>query len=268
METNEKEPANLKRFSFGAFVIPFIWSIGSKAYGIAFITFIVAVIAAVLEQIGGYVVSAVLLLLWRIYLGFKGNSIAWDALIEKKTDAQPEPFQKKQKVWNIVALCILGVVLLMTFLGCSNNAAWTPSVSENLEPFDTVTWQGADESDVQSDGYNGTTYGLSTTTVTNEINVLGQSVSFTTEVPTVVGIPDNSIPLEDMEVISLPISPPAEVSSINAAFSGLRRNKEIADSLQRNRESTTNRTKRRLQAKRAVLSAYNDSLQNMRDSMN
>lgn len=113
MENNvEKTPTNLKRFNLGAFVMPLVWALASKAIGLAFITFLIVVVGFFIGKFGGSIISTIPILLWRIFLGVKGNSLAWDTLLEDNPNADPIEFQCKQRKWNIAAICILAGIVI------------------------------------------------------------------------------------------------------------------------------------------------------------
>ncbi len=85
-------------FNWGAFLLNWIWSIGNTSCGFAVLSFVLALIPLV--NLG-----------WAIYLGIKGNELAW----QSKRWNDVEHFRRTQRTWTRVALALLVVGIL---LGC------------------------------------------------------------------------------------------------------------------------------------------------------
>ena len=85
-----RAPECLEKFNWGALWAPIIWGLFNRAYLWAVLGFL---------PIVNYVVA--------IYLGFKGNKIAWQAF---QYEMSPESFDKKQKTWNFLGWVIFVLV--------------------------------------------------------------------------------------------------------------------------------------------------------------
>ncbi|MDZ7719216.1 MAG: hypothetical protein U5K72_10415 [Balneolaceae bacterium] len=93
---DESVPKSIKGWNWGAFFLHGIWGLGNKTY-IALLGFVPVINVPVM-----------------IYLGLKGNELAWQY---KKWDS-PEHFLSVQRNWNIagmVAFAIYAVVVLWEF---------------------------------------------------------------------------------------------------------------------------------------------------------
>ena len=97
---SNREPENLNKFNWGAFMLNMIWGIGNKSY----LTFLCLV--------------PVLNVVWVFVCGFKGNQWAWDSGCFKTA----EEFEATQATWNragiaYFVLMIVFFVLYFIFLG-------------------------------------------------------------------------------------------------------------------------------------------------------
>ena len=101
-KTSKKLPKELQKFNFAAFFFTFVWSCAHKCYWplIILIPFLGLVFLPVIA----------------VYLGFKGNQIAW----ENFDGTDIEKFKKEEQKWNIYTwiACIV-VVLLALFINLS-----------------------------------------------------------------------------------------------------------------------------------------------------
>ena len=84
-------PEGIKGFSWGAFLLSWIWAIGNSTW--------IGLLALV--PYVGFIVS--------IYLGFKGREMAWQ---NKRWDSV-EHFQRVQKQWSFWGVLIIGGIFLL-----------------------------------------------------------------------------------------------------------------------------------------------------------
>ena len=84
-------PEGIKGFSWGAFLLSWIWAIGNSTW--------IGLLALV--PYVGFIVS--------IYLGFKGREMAWQ---NKRWDSV-EHFQRVQKQWSFWGVLIIGGMFLL-----------------------------------------------------------------------------------------------------------------------------------------------------------
>ena len=87
-------PEGIKGFSWGAFLLSWIWAIGNSTW--------IGLLALV--PYVGFIVS--------IYLGFKGREMAWQ---NKRWDSV-EHFQRVQKQWSFWGVLIIGGIFLLAIL--------------------------------------------------------------------------------------------------------------------------------------------------------
>lgn len=110
METNEtlelanQLPDKLKKFNWGAFLLTWIWGLGNKTY-IALLVFPLALLGVI--PVLGYVAQ----LAFSIWLGIKGNELAW----KNKEWQSIEHFNKIQKRWATAGVIVLLLMLLFAF---------------------------------------------------------------------------------------------------------------------------------------------------------
>ena len=84
-------PEGIKGFSWGAFLLSWIWAIGNSTW--------IGLLALV--PYVGFIVS--------VYLGFKGREMAWQ---NKRWDSV-EHFQRVQKQWSFWGVLIIGGIVLL-----------------------------------------------------------------------------------------------------------------------------------------------------------
>ena len=84
-------PEGIKGFSWGAFLLSWIWAIGNSTW--------IGLLALV--PYVGFIVS--------VYLGFKGREMAWQ---NKRWDSV-EHFQRVQKQWSFWGVLIIGGMFLL-----------------------------------------------------------------------------------------------------------------------------------------------------------
>ncbi|TMO28029.1 hypothetical protein CWC28_09835 [Pseudoalteromonas sp. S4492] len=84
-------PEGIKGFSWGAFLLSWIWAIGNSTW--------IGLLALV--PYVGFIVS--------VYLGFKGREMAWQ---NKRWDSV-EHFQRVQKQWSFWGVLIIGGIFLL-----------------------------------------------------------------------------------------------------------------------------------------------------------
>lgn len=100
MEKNTDEsiedslPEDMKGWNWGAFFLNGIWGLGNKTY-IALLGFVPVINVPVM-----------------IYLGLKGNELAWD----NKDWNSIEHFQSVQKKWNIAGLVAFAIYAIVVFI--------------------------------------------------------------------------------------------------------------------------------------------------------
>ena len=98
-------PEGIKGFSWGAFLLSWIWAIGNSTW--------IGLLALV--PYVGFIVS--------IYLGFKGREMAWQ---NKRWDSV-EHFQRVQKQWSFWGVLIIGGIFLLGIL----SAILIPAIQAN-----------------------------------------------------------------------------------------------------------------------------------------
>lgn len=96
-QINKKLPKELQKFNYAAFFFTFVWSCAHKCYWplIVLIPFLGILILPIIA----------------IYLGFKGNQIAW----ENFNGTNIEEFKKQESKWNIY-VWIFGVIIVLAVL--------------------------------------------------------------------------------------------------------------------------------------------------------
>lgn len=93
-------PANINSFNWGAFMLWRWWALINGKILLSFIGLIL--IPFIKISYVFYIID----LLFRFYMGFRGNKISW----LKKDSTSPEKFEKYQKHWNFVGiLCFIFV---------------------------------------------------------------------------------------------------------------------------------------------------------------
>lgn len=97
--TNNEFPVELNRFNWGAFLLTWIWGIGHGVW-----ISLIALVAGFVPFIGGLIGLA-----FAIYLGIKGNELAWKT--GKYNDI--EAFKATERKWTIAGIIIL---LVGTFI--------------------------------------------------------------------------------------------------------------------------------------------------------
>ena len=91
----DKLPEQYNKFNWGAFCLSWIWGIGNKTY-IAFVSLALAFIPFV----GGLCSLA-----FSIWLGIKGNQLAW----KNKNWKSLEHFNSVQRLWAVIGAIVFGV---------------------------------------------------------------------------------------------------------------------------------------------------------------
>lgn len=93
-------PPEIKGFNFGAFALNFIWAFAHNLIGWGIIILVIGLIPVVqIINIG-----------FAIYLGVKGNELAW----KKRRFESVQQFKETQRVWNIA-----GIIVFCTFIPVS-----------------------------------------------------------------------------------------------------------------------------------------------------
>lgn len=93
-------PTEIKGFNFGAFALNFIWAFAHNLIGWGIIILVIGLIPVVqIINIG-----------FAIYLGVKGNELAW----KKRRFESVQQFKETQRVWNIA-----GIIVFCTFIPVS-----------------------------------------------------------------------------------------------------------------------------------------------------
>lgn len=111
----ETEPACLRKWNWGAFVLPALWGLFNNVYWPLFVNLGLYAIGSQIvfaENIIGRVIFLTIgSLAMGIYLGIKGNSLSWEGLSEKRHITR---FEKRQLVWNIIG--VLSFVLTIIYI--------------------------------------------------------------------------------------------------------------------------------------------------------
>lgn len=84
-------------FNWGAFLLNWIWTIGNTSCGFAVLSTVLSFIPLV--GLG-----------WAIYLGIKGNELAW----QSKRWNSVEHFRSTQRTWTRVGIAVVLVSILIT----------------------------------------------------------------------------------------------------------------------------------------------------------
>lgn len=98
-------PEEVKRFSWGAFFLNWIWGIGNKSY--LTMTIFASILTSFIPLIGAFVPLGLC-----IWFGFNGNEWAWR---NKKWDSV-EQFHEVQKKWAIWGIALAAVSIVMSIL--------------------------------------------------------------------------------------------------------------------------------------------------------
>ena len=99
-------PEGIKGFSWGAFLLSWIWAIGNSTW--------IGLLALV--PYVGFIVS--------VYLGFKGREMAWQ---NKRWDSV-EHFQRVQKQWSFWGVLIIGGMFLLGIVAAIASPAYKANV--------------------------------------------------------------------------------------------------------------------------------------------
>ena len=113
--TNSELPKELKRFNWGACLLPWIWGIGNNVrvalWGLLCFLMWIPVIGAII---------ALGLLIFQIWLGINGNRLAWNSKrwnnIEHFNDVQ-----RKWAMWSVIIL--FGVPFAIAFIAAFISSA-------------------------------------------------------------------------------------------------------------------------------------------------
>ena len=140
---NVQQPLKIKRFNFGAFFLPLIWSIANRQFWIAALVAVLygfGIHHAIAHSMNSGGVFSTILLAVGIYLGIKGTRLAWNTIAEKKGDAaDPDWFRTTQKAWSIAGLTVFGILVLSVMLPYIASASRTNTYSEEYE-YPTYNW--------------------------------------------------------------------------------------------------------------------------------
>lgn len=109
------EPINkyLKRWNWGAFILNCIWGLGNKLYVLS----IAAIITILILFLTIQPLGAVLLIGFAIFLGFKGNELAWN---KRKPEMTFDDFKSIQQKWCIAGIILLACIVLIAALSSNN----------------------------------------------------------------------------------------------------------------------------------------------------
>ena len=107
--TYEKKafPSNINSFNWGAFALWPFWGFGNNMTYL-FILYFVLLFASILLPI----IPSIIILIYSIYLGFKGNRLSW----ENKNLASIERFEQIQHKWNIAGIIIIAISIISSFI--------------------------------------------------------------------------------------------------------------------------------------------------------
>ncbi|MEO7719544.1 MAG: hypothetical protein ABIY70_25355 [Capsulimonas sp.] len=126
------------KWNWGAFSLPFLWSLNHKMRGYAAIAFVLAMIdraTGTFDTPMG-IASSLVFLAFSIYMGVKGNELAWR---NRRFDGGVTQFISTQRAWMGwgIAIFILGVIafgFVTFFLGASGGTQ-APSGGSQPSPF-------------------------------------------------------------------------------------------------------------------------------------
>lgn len=106
-----KDTEKSNHFNFIAFLFPLIWSLAKKLYVFACITLVLFVVGSALVYILHIPrgLALIIMLLWRMYLGFSGNT----EVIRKEKEKDVDEIKKREKK-NKYA--IIGIII--SFMAC------------------------------------------------------------------------------------------------------------------------------------------------------
>lgn len=158
MENSPKhEPDKIKRFNFGAFAFPFLWSLFNRQYFLSVTTGIlyfliwhkVFFLQSYMYHSSAWGIYDIILLVIRLIMGIKGNRLAWKSQLGRKgDDADPVSFRQKQFGWSISGLAVIGFILFSFLfynycipffveLGSGNSYEYDEIDTVGLEPVDS-----------------------------------------------------------------------------------------------------------------------------------
>lgn len=100
-------PTEYRKFNWGAFLLSWIWGIGNKTY-IAFFIFATSLLNII--PFVGWVGSFA----FAIYLGIKGNELAW----KNNTWESIEQFNNVQQKWAMWGGIIIGSMIMLSLVLC------------------------------------------------------------------------------------------------------------------------------------------------------
>lgn len=103
-------PSNLNSFNWGAFLMNDIWCFFNGKIGMGILLFLLYVLSNLIPFIG--FIFSIPYIIITIYLGVKGNKIAWNHKEWKSVEA----FEKAQKGWLISGKIMLVVAIIMGIL--------------------------------------------------------------------------------------------------------------------------------------------------------
>ena len=121
---NQILPEKVKRFNFGAFMFPCLWSLFNRQYILSAVSGILYLLIwhdvfclhSYLYHSFNWNLYDIILIAIRIIIGITGTRLAWNSLLKKKgADADPVSFRQKQFGWSVSGLTLIGY-LLFNFL--------------------------------------------------------------------------------------------------------------------------------------------------------
>jgi len=100
------EPSILNTWNWGAFVLSWLWAVCNGIYWPLLI-----IVSNFIPYIGPLVGLGIC-----IYLGIRGNDLAWD-VYRHKQNAEPQAFIELQARWNKAGAIVLVISILLSVLG-------------------------------------------------------------------------------------------------------------------------------------------------------
>ena len=119
MQENDEEPLCLKKWNWGAFVLPGLWGLFNRVYWPLFVMMILVILTNVflstdpLEEYSKEHIKIISNLIISFILGVKGNGLSWN---EYKNSKTPCEFDQRQKIWNIIGIIAIPIIVIIYFL--------------------------------------------------------------------------------------------------------------------------------------------------------